>query len=213
MSIKPRRIRAASGGKIDAFIDTFGGGYVDLALELGVAPDRIDTIIDFAAAAKHGVKMEGNSAAAMPRCLQNSTPVGVDEPRDCEAYGPKSVKGLLSQPNTYLSKLLQTADASSGDLVSASGPHSDRRSAKSIEPRGAITPGVPELRLMSGGQDVRRGHRGMGIRRSSVKNRKAGVSGDGVAVRLPNNATLRSVRRHIPLYVGICVQPYCGQHR
>ncbi len=58
------RIRAAAGGKVDAFIDTFGGGYVDLALELGVAPDRIDTIIDFAAAAKHGVKTEGNSAAA-----------------------------------------------------------------------------------------------------------------------------------------------------
>jgi NADPH:quinone reductase-like Zn-dependent oxidoreductase len=36
---------------------------VDLALELGVAPDRIDTIIDFAAAAKHGVKTDGNSAA------------------------------------------------------------------------------------------------------------------------------------------------------
>ena len=98
MSIKPRRIRAASGGKIDAFIDTFGGGYVDLALELGVAPDRIDTIIDFAAAAKHGVKMEGNSAAAMPRCLQNSTPAGVDEPRDCEAYGPNLPKGSYLSP-------------------------------------------------------------------------------------------------------------------
>ncbi|MEJ0067005.1 MAG: NADP-dependent oxidoreductase [Caulobacteraceae bacterium] len=58
------RIRAAAGGRVDAFIDTFGGGYVELALELGVAPDRIDTIIDFAAAAKHGVKTEGNSAAA-----------------------------------------------------------------------------------------------------------------------------------------------------
>ena len=32
------RIRAASAGKVDTFIDTFGGGYVDLALELGVAP-------------------------------------------------------------------------------------------------------------------------------------------------------------------------------
>jgi NADPH:quinone reductase-like Zn-dependent oxidoreductase len=63
------RIRAASGGKVDAFIDTFGGGYVDLALELGVAPDRIDTIIDFAAAAKHGVKTEGNSAAANAKVL------------------------------------------------------------------------------------------------------------------------------------------------
>jgi NADPH:quinone reductase-like Zn-dependent oxidoreductase len=63
------RIRAASGGKVDAFIDAFGGGYVDLALELGVAPDRIDTIIDFAAAAKHGVKTEGNSAAANAKVL------------------------------------------------------------------------------------------------------------------------------------------------
>jgi NADPH:quinone reductase-like Zn-dependent oxidoreductase len=63
------RIRAASGSKIDAFIDTFGGGYVELALELGVAPDRIDTIIDFVAAAKHGVKTEGNSAAANAEVL------------------------------------------------------------------------------------------------------------------------------------------------
>ncbi|MGP0071470.1 MAG: NADP-dependent oxidoreductase [Bryobacteraceae bacterium] len=58
------RIRAASGGKVDAFIDTFGGGYVELALKLGVAPTRIDTIIDFAAAAKYGVKAEGNHEAA-----------------------------------------------------------------------------------------------------------------------------------------------------
>ncbi len=58
------RIRAKSGGKVDAFIDTFGGGYVELALKLGVPKDRIDTIIDFAAAAKHGVKTEGNAQAA-----------------------------------------------------------------------------------------------------------------------------------------------------
>jgi NADPH:quinone reductase-like Zn-dependent oxidoreductase len=58
------RIRTASGGKADAFVDTFGGGYVELALKLGVAPNRIDTIIDFAAAAKHGVKAEGSHEAA-----------------------------------------------------------------------------------------------------------------------------------------------------
>jgi NADPH:quinone reductase-like Zn-dependent oxidoreductase len=58
------RIRAASGGKVDAFVDTFGGGYVELALKLGVAKNRIDTIIDFAAAAKYAVKTEGNYAAA-----------------------------------------------------------------------------------------------------------------------------------------------------
>jgi NADPH:quinone reductase-like Zn-dependent oxidoreductase len=63
------RIRAASGNKVDAFIDTFGGGYVELALQLGVTPDRIDTIIDFAAAAKHGVKTDGNSAAASAEVL------------------------------------------------------------------------------------------------------------------------------------------------
>jgi NADPH:quinone reductase-like Zn-dependent oxidoreductase len=58
------RITDAAGGQVDAFIDTFGGGYVELALELGVKTDRIDTIIDFAAAAKYGVKTEGNAAAA-----------------------------------------------------------------------------------------------------------------------------------------------------
>jgi NADPH:quinone reductase-like Zn-dependent oxidoreductase len=63
------RIRAASGGKVDAFIDTFGGGYIELALKLGVAPNRIDTIIDFAAAAKYGVKTEGNQVAATAEVL------------------------------------------------------------------------------------------------------------------------------------------------
>ncbi len=58
------RTRAASGGKVDAFIDTFGGGYVELAIQLGVAPPRIDTIIDFAAAAKYEVKTEGSFEAA-----------------------------------------------------------------------------------------------------------------------------------------------------
>jgi NADPH:quinone reductase-like Zn-dependent oxidoreductase len=58
------RIRGASGGRVDALVDTFGGGYVELALELGVRPERIDTIIDFAAAERHGVKTEGNMAGA-----------------------------------------------------------------------------------------------------------------------------------------------------
>ena len=63
------RIRAASGGKVDAFIDTFGGGYVELALKLGVAKNRIDTIIDFAAAARYGVKTEGSHEAATAEVL------------------------------------------------------------------------------------------------------------------------------------------------
>ncbi len=44
------RISKESNGHIDAVIDTFGGGYVEMAIGLGVAPDRIDTIIDFGAA-------------------------------------------------------------------------------------------------------------------------------------------------------------------
>ena len=48
---------------MDAFIDTHGDGYVELALALGVAADRIDTIADFAAAAKYGVKTDGGTAA------------------------------------------------------------------------------------------------------------------------------------------------------
>jgi NADPH:quinone reductase-like Zn-dependent oxidoreductase len=67
------RIRTASGGKVDAFIDTFGGGYVELALKLGVAKNRIDTIIDFAAAAKYGVKTEGNFEAANADVLAQLT--------------------------------------------------------------------------------------------------------------------------------------------
>jgi NADPH:quinone reductase-like Zn-dependent oxidoreductase len=57
------RIRAAAPGGADAFIDTHGGGYVELALALGVPADRIDTIADFAAAGKYGVKTDGGTAA------------------------------------------------------------------------------------------------------------------------------------------------------
>ena len=63
------RIRDASGGRVDAFIDTVGTGYVELALELGVKPDRIDTVADRSAAAKYGVKAEGSSAASSAAVL------------------------------------------------------------------------------------------------------------------------------------------------
>ncbi len=65
------RIRAAAGGRVDAFVDTSGRGYVELALGLGVAADRIDTIIDFAAAKKHGVKTDGNAVGARVEVLAN----------------------------------------------------------------------------------------------------------------------------------------------
>ncbi len=62
------RIRQAAG-KVDAFIDTFGEDYVQMALELGVEPSRIDTIVRFDAVAEHGVKAEGNAAGASASTL------------------------------------------------------------------------------------------------------------------------------------------------
>lgn len=58
------RVRAATGDRVDAFVDTFGGGYVELAIDLGVAPERIDTIIDWDAAQRFGVKTDGNAVGA-----------------------------------------------------------------------------------------------------------------------------------------------------
>lgn len=56
------RLCAAAPEGIDAFIDCFGGGYVDLAVnELGVAPGRVDTIIDWEAGARQGTHVDGMS--------------------------------------------------------------------------------------------------------------------------------------------------------
>ena len=56
---------AAPDGRIDAFLDFFGGGYVELAVtDLGVDPERVDTIIDFPAIERFGVKGEGNADAS-----------------------------------------------------------------------------------------------------------------------------------------------------
>ena len=62
------RIRQAAG-KANAFIDTFGADYVELALELGIEPSRIDTIANIAAVQKYGVKAAGNAAGASASVL------------------------------------------------------------------------------------------------------------------------------------------------
>src|SRR5215470_16984535 len=62
------RIRRAAD-RVDAFIDTFGGDYVQLALELGVKPARVDTIVSFDAVQRYGVKAEGNAAGASASVL------------------------------------------------------------------------------------------------------------------------------------------------
>jgi NADPH:quinone reductase-like Zn-dependent oxidoreductase len=62
------RIRHAAS-KVDAFIDTFGADYVELALELGAEPSRVDTIANFTAVERYGVKAAGSAAGASASVL------------------------------------------------------------------------------------------------------------------------------------------------
>ena len=67
--VSERITAAAEETPVAAFIDLVGGGYVELALELGIATDRIDTIVDFPAIEKYGVKGDGGAAAASAATL------------------------------------------------------------------------------------------------------------------------------------------------
>ncbi len=64
------RAAAEVGRPIDALIDTSGQGYVALGVELGIAPERIDTIADDAAAAEYGVRTDGGRAASNPEVVE-----------------------------------------------------------------------------------------------------------------------------------------------
>lgn len=63
------RLRQAAPDGVDAFIDLFGPDYVQLAVDLGVAPERIDTIIAFQKAGEVGAKTEGSMEASTPEVL------------------------------------------------------------------------------------------------------------------------------------------------
>jgi NADPH:quinone reductase-like Zn-dependent oxidoreductase len=60
--------KAAPDG-IDAFIDLFGPEYVQLAADLGIRPERIETIISFQKAQEVGAKTEGSGGASTPEVL------------------------------------------------------------------------------------------------------------------------------------------------
>ena len=64
------RVRAAVG-RVDAFIDTYGGDYVESALALDVPPAQIDTIANFAARASYGVKDDGNAVGGNATVLNH----------------------------------------------------------------------------------------------------------------------------------------------
>jgi NADPH2:quinone reductase len=64
------RVRAEAPEGVDAFIDLYGPEYLDLALQLGVGPDRIETIISFQRAQEIGAKSMGSESSSTPAVLR-----------------------------------------------------------------------------------------------------------------------------------------------
>jgi NADPH:quinone reductase len=63
------RLMTAAPQGIDAFIDLFGPEYVQLAADLGIARDRIETIVSRAKAQELGAKVEGSGDASTTEVL------------------------------------------------------------------------------------------------------------------------------------------------
>jgi NADPH:quinone reductase len=63
------RLQAAAPDGVDAFIDLFGPEYLELAVDVGIRRDRIETIAAFAKAEELGVKAEGSGTASTAEVL------------------------------------------------------------------------------------------------------------------------------------------------
>jgi NADPH:quinone reductase len=63
------RLMTAAPQGIDAFIDLFGPEYVQLAADLGIARDRIETVVSRAKAQELGAKVEGSGDASTTEVL------------------------------------------------------------------------------------------------------------------------------------------------
>jgi NADPH:quinone reductase-like Zn-dependent oxidoreductase len=116
------RLRSLAPDGIDAFIDTHGDGYVDLAVALGVAPGRIDTIIDFAAAQRHATKTDASPQASTPEVLATMA--------DHVAWG------RLTMPIAAIYPLEQVRDA----YTELAGGHVDGKIVLSTEIPAAAPP-------------------------------------------------------------------------
>ena len=71
-------LRDAGQASAVAMLDAHGGGYVEVGLELGIAPERIDTIADFAAVQQHGVKSAGSAQGATREVLTELATLAAD---------------------------------------------------------------------------------------------------------------------------------------
>ncbi|CAA9576381.1 MAG: hypothetical protein AVDCRST_MAG33-3103 [uncultured Thermomicrobiales bacterium] len=67
--LRERLLAAAGPDGVHGFIDLFGPEYLDLAVGLGVAPDRIETITAFQRAGEIGAKTDGVMQATTPEIL------------------------------------------------------------------------------------------------------------------------------------------------
>lgn len=66
----PERLRQAAGAEgIDAFIDLYGPEYLDLAVALGISPDRIQTTVAMERAAQIGARTDGRHNATSREIL------------------------------------------------------------------------------------------------------------------------------------------------
>jgi NADPH2:quinone reductase len=73
------RIRPATEQhRVHAFIDTVGGGYIDLALALGVPRERIDTVVDYRGAQEKGIKALGTTDAGGTPALSELAELAAD---------------------------------------------------------------------------------------------------------------------------------------
>jgi NADPH:quinone reductase-like Zn-dependent oxidoreductase len=63
------RIRAIAPDGVDALVDTHGAEYIDLAIELGLPSERINTVAAFQAATRIGAKTDGARVASNAETL------------------------------------------------------------------------------------------------------------------------------------------------
>lgn len=80
--LRQRLLDAAGPGGVSAFVDLFGPEHLDLAVDLGVPVERMETVISFARAAELGARTAGTADAATRQDLAqlaDSTATGAVE--------------------------------------------------------------------------------------------------------------------------------------
>ena len=120
------RLRDAAGKNIDAFIDLFGPEYLELAVDLGIPRDRIETITSFEKAQELGVKAEGSGTASTPEVLTEMAnlvasgeieiPIAATYPLDRVADAFAELEQRHTRGRSFLS--LDSADGSRAQLMS-----------------------------------------------------------------------------------------------